>query len=597
MNVETLLDLFEFATSTHRKPDALLEKKGEQYEPVSSEELREKAQLVAAGLISLGIKKKDRVALLSENRPEWLMADLGIMSAGAINVPLFPTLPPIQIRDLLLDCEPGALFVSTVHQLEGILSIAPELPSLRKIILIENIPDPPHPVISFHQLLASGAHYLRENPGIFEEIRHLVQADDIATIIYTSGATGIPKGVMLSHGNIVANVIGCAEAIYIDPSDLVLSFLPLSHIFERTVHYLMLYRGATIAYAANLESVAKNMTEVRPTVMAGVPRFYEKMHARIHDSIRTSSAFKRCLVGWALKVGKETNRYTYAKQPIPLGVRLQRVLANVLVFSKLKQKLGGKLRFFISGGAPLAAELADFFFLSGILILEGYGLTETSPVIAVNRPTNFKFGSVGLPLANVDLSIAPDGEILTRGPAVMKGYYGKPEETREAMADGWFHTGDIGRIDEEGFLIITDRKKDIIITASGKNVAPQKIENLLKSNPEFLHVVVVGNRRPYLSALVVPDPNRLQETAQTLGVQGAPIHRLVQDPKIYQHTMQQIQAAGTGLASFEQIKQVILLDHDFTIEGGELTPTMKVRRRQVETKYKEQIDQLYREAE
>ena len=593
MNVETLVDLFEYATQTHRKSNTFLTKRAGQYEPVPAEEVREKVYLVGAGLVSLGVKKRDRIGLLSENRPEWAIVDFGILWAGAINVPIFPTLPVAQIRDLLLDCEPRVLFVSNVKQLENILSIAGDLPSLEKIIILEGIAGPSHPVTSFTQLLESGARFLKGNPGMVEEYRRQIRPDDIASIIYTSGATGIPKGVMLSHGNIISNVLGCAEAISIDHSDLALSFLPLSHIFERTVDYLMLYRGASIAYAENVETVAENMLEVRPTLVACVPRFFEKMYARIQETMQASSPLRRGLMSWALKVGRQFNHSTRANRRVPVLLRLQKGVAEILVFSKLKKKLGGRLRFFISGGAPLAPELAEFFFSAGILILEGYGLTETSPVIAVNRPAQFKFGTVGPPLHNVSIKIAADGEIWTRGPAVMKGYYGKETESRDVMQDGWFHTGDIGVLEKDGFLKITDRKKDIIITATGKNVAPQKIENLLKSNPHFLNVVVVGNKRPFLSALIVPNPAKVKQAAKALGLQSSDYGKLIHDPQIYQHYMGQIQRLATDLAPFEQIKRIVLLENDFSIEKGEMTATMKVRRRIVEDKYRDLIEQIY----
>ncbi len=597
MRVETLVDLFEYATQTHQKNNTFLTKRAGKYEPVSAEEVREEVHFVAAGLVSLGIQNNDRVGLLSENRPEWMVADFAILCAGAITVPLSPTLPFAQIRELLFDCEPRVLFVSNLTQLDNILSIGSELPSLQKIILLENRAGLSHPVLSFNQLVASGAHFLQRNPGLVEEFPRQVQPKDIASIIYTSGATGIPKGVMLSHGNIVANVLGCAEAITIDHSDVALSFLPLSHIFERTVDYLMFYRGATIAYAESVETVAKNMLEVRPTVVACVPRFFEKMYARIQDTMAASSPLRRWLMSWARNVGRQFNQATYATRRVPVFLKLQKGLAEILVFSKLKHMLGGRVRFFISGGAPLAPELAEYFFSAGILILEGYGLTETSPVIAVNRPSQFKFGTVGLPLHNVSIKIAPDGEILTRGPAVMKGYFGQEAESRDVMEDGWFHTGDIGEIEKEGFLKVTDRKKDIIITASGKNVAPQKIENLLKSNPHFLNVVVVGNRRPYLSAIVVPNPARVKQSAQALGLLTSDYEKLIQDPQIYRHYMREIQKSGVDLASFEQIKRIVLLAEDFSIEKGELTATLKIRRRVVEEKYKDLIAQVYNEAE
>ena len=593
MNVETLVDLFEYATQIHPKPNTFLTKRAGNYESVSAEEVREKVHLVAAGLVSLGIKQNDRIVLLSENRPEWAISDFGILFAGAINVPIFPTLPFSQIRELLLDCEPGVLFVSSLKQLDNVLSITSDLPSLQKIVLLENRAGLSHPVISFDQLLASGAHYLQLNPELLEELRGQVGPENIASIIYTSGATGIPKGVMLSHGNIVANVLGCAEAISVDPSDLVLSFLPLSHIFERTVDYLMLYRGATIAYAENVETVAENLLEVRPTLVASVPRFFEKMYAKIQETRQSSSPLRQGLMSWALGVGQRSNQYTLSNRALPIFLRIQAGLAEMLVFSKLKRKLGGRLRFFISGGAPLAPELAKFFYAAGILILEGYGLTETSPVITVNRPSQFRFGTVGLPLHNVSIRIAPDGEVLTSGPAVMKGYYGKEAETRDVMEEGWLHTGDIGVIEKGGFLKITDRKKDIIITASGKNIAPQKIENLLKSNPHFLNVVVVGNRRPYLSALVVPNPAKVKQVAESLGIHTSNYGTLIQNPHLYQYYMGQIESVAADLASFEQIKRIILLEDDFSIEKGEMTATMKIRRRIVEEKYQKVIEQIY----
>ena len=593
MNAETIVDLFEHAVQTHRKPNTFLTKRAGRYEPVSADEVRKKVYLVCAGLASYGIKKGDRVALLSENRPEWAINDLGILYAGAINVPVFPSLPAAQIRDLLLDCKPRAILLSNAIQLEKILSIARQVDSLEIIVFFEGNEKEPPPIISFTQLLASGARQLQENPGLLEECRRHIRPEDIASIIYTSGTTGIPKGVMLSHGNIVSNVHGCAEAIRIDSSDTALSFLPLSHIFERTADYLMLYRGATIAYAENFETVAQNMLEVRPTLVACMPRFCEKIYARIEEARKTSPPLKQQLMSWALGVGRRCNQFTLNKKHVPKLLSFKRTLAERLVFSKLKQRLGGRLRFLISGGAPLDQELAEFFFAAGILILEGYGLTETSPVIAVNQPAQFKFGSVGPPLSNVDVKIAPDGEILTRGPAVMKGYYENEADTREALKDGWFHTGDIGSIDEEGFLKITDRKKDIIITASGKNVAPQKIENLLRSNSHFLNIVVVGNKRPYISALVVPNPERLKHVAKELGLQTSDYVELVHLPQVHKHFMEEIQRLTPDLAPFEKIKKIALLESDFSIENGEVTPTLKIRRRVVESKYKNLIDQIY----
>lgn len=593
MATETLVDLFEHACAAHPKPNALMAKRNGVYQPISSAEVREKVRQLAAGLAKLGVQKGDRVALISENRPEWAISDLAMLSIGAINVPMYTTLPAAQICDLLKDSEAKMVIASNTIQVQKVLSILSQVSSLRKIILIDDEPDLGDKVLPLSQVLASGQQTLKEQPALFDSLRREVKAEDVASIIYTSGTTGVSKGVMLTHRNIVSNVLDCEEAIDARDSDSALSFLPLCHIFERTVDYLMLYKGATIGYAESFDAVPQNLQELRPTVVASVPRFFEKMYARMQEAIKASPPRKQGIMQWAISVGKDRNQRSLNRQPIPLTLRLQHAVADRLVFAKLRQKLGGRIRFFISGGAPLDKELAEFFFSVGVLILEGYGLTETSPVISVNRLNAFKFGTVGKRLRRVEVKIAEDGEILTRGPSVMIGYYKREAETREALAGGWFHTGDIGQLDEEGFLSITDRKKDLIVTASGKNVAPQKLEGLLKTSPYFVNVVAIGNKRPFVSALVVPNRDKITEIAKQQGLSPEPYTDLLRSDRIKQVLVQRIQEATPDLASFERIKRIELLDKDFSIDAGELTPTMKVRRRFVENKYKDLIDQIY----
>lgn len=593
MSLETLVDLFEEACNTYRKPDALMYKREGRYRPISSSEFREQVTHFAAGLTKLGIQKGDRIALLSENRPEWAIADLGILSIGAINVPFYPTLPAAQVCELLNDSGSRMVIVSTRLQREKIASLAGCVGSVEKVIVMDPGGATTSDTLTFSAVLELGKQYFQENQPAVEGLRRQVKADDVASIIYTSGTTGTPKGVMLTHRNIVTNVQDSAEAFSLVSSDLTLSFLPLCHIFQRTVDYLMMHVGVTIAYGEGFDAVPQNLQEVRPTVVATVPRFFEKLHARINEAMKSSPPLKRRLMKWALAVGREHSRLLLAKRHVPATLKLRHALADRLVFAKLRQKLGGRLRFFISGGAPLDKELADFFFSVGVLILEGYGLTETSPVIAVNRNDDYRFGTVGKVLRHVEVKIAQDGEILTRGPSVMLGYYKKEAETREALGGGWFHTGDVGKLDQEGFLKITDRKKDLIVTASGKNVAPQKIEALLKRNSYFLNVVTIGNKRPFVSALVVPNSEKIKSQAKELGLDDASYSDLIRTPQIKQFLLDQIHASTPDLAPFEQVKRIEVLEKDFTIDSGELTPTMKIRRRFVESKHKDLIDRIY----
>ena len=596
MAPQTIIDLFEEAVTRKSRPDALLVKREDGFQPLSSEEVRSQVQGVVAGLMTLGVEPGDRIALLSENRPEWLVSDIAILSAGAIDVPVYPTLPSNQIEGLLNDAGVKIIILSTTEQLEKIKELQSKVPSLQTIVVMDLEEPESDSLRSFNSLQDQGRQAWQRDPAGYLKVRQGIGPQDVATIIYTSGTTGPPKGVMLSHANIVANVLELCGVLDFDHKDRVLSLLPLSHIFERVAHYLMFYCGVSIAYAESIEKVPLNMQEVQPTVVACVPRFFEKLYDRVMESRQLSSGLKRMLSDWAFGVGERHTRHILQGTTPPPGLAFQRFLASKIVFAKLQQRLGGRLRFFISGGAPLDPSLAEFFLSAGILILEGYGLTETSPVIAVNQPNRFRFGTVGQPLPGLEVRIADDGEVLTRGPSVMLGYYNRPEETREVIKEGWFHTGDVGHLDPDGFLKITDRKKDLIVTAGGKNVAPQPIERLLKASPVLLNAVVLGDKRPYLCALVVPNAETITDYARDQGLSFGSYGELLQSPRIREFLMNAVEKSTAGLASFETVKKVIPVEKDFTIEDGELTPTLKVKRRIVEKRFKNEIEALYAES-
>jgi long-chain acyl-CoA synthetase len=562
---------------------------------LSYRELAERVQAASIGLRDLGIADGDRVAILSENRPEWAITDYACLAARCTDVPIYPTLPARQAEYILRDSGAVAVLVSSAAQLEKVRSIRDRLPALRHVIAFDAGARAPG-VLAFDELLACG----RSGQARHSDWRaHALEAtpDDLATLIYTSGTTGDPKGVMLTHGNIASNVTTCVRLFRFVEGDECLSFLPLSHIFERMFgHYSMFYAGVVINYAGSIDTVAADMQERRPTMMAAVPRLYEKIFSRVLDSVRASPAPRRHIFAWARRVGEEWVERTLARAPIPPTLAMQRRLADVLVFSKLRARTGGRIRFFISGGAPLSAEIARFFGAAGMPILEGYGLTETSPVMAVNTFEHTKLGTVGRVIPDVEIRIAPDGEIVTRGPNVMRGYYGKPEATADAIdADGWFHTGDIGLIDAEGYLRITDRKKDLIVTAGGKNIAPQPIENLAKRSKFVSNAVMLGDRRPFPIMLVVPNPEPLRAWATRHSLPTDDIEWLVARPEVHTKIEREVRKTLRDLAQYEMPKKFLLLPRDFSVESGELTPTLKVRRRIVEERHKAAIESLYAE--
>jgi len=597
MAIRTLGDLFYHSVDTYGKPDHLRYKKEGSWRNVSSAELRTAVEELSMGLRALGVEKGDKVAILSENRPEWAMADLATLCAGAADVPVYATLTPPQVAYILNDSQSKVCFVSNAAQAGKLGQVKDQLKTVRQLIRMDEAPIPG--TLSFAEVREKGRAALLQDPQAVRRRAGEAGPEDLATLIYTSGTTGDPKGVMLTHSNLVSNVLASAQAFpQLGRDDVCLSFLPLCHSFERTAgHNFMLYAGATIAYAESVEAVPQNMQEVRPTLMSSVPRLYEKMYARVNEKVAGDPPLRQKIFRWALGIGREAFRHKVDRTSAGPLLALEHKIADLLVFRKIKERTGGRLKLFVSGGAPLAREIAEFFGAAGLLICEGYGLTETSPVITVNRPEWIKPGTVGIPLEGVEVKIAEDGEILTRGPHVMKGYFGKPEATAEAIdKDGWFHTGDIGVLDKDGFLVITDRKKDILVTSGGKNIAPQPIENRLKTNPFFAEVVMIGNRRNFAAALVVPNFETLGKWAKEKGVADGSREDLVVRPEVVAHYQKLVADLLPDLAQFEKIKRVALLPRELTLEAGELTPTLKVKRRVVEEKYKSLIDQMYQGA-
>ncbi len=555
----------------------------------------------AANLAALDLKLGERVAILAENRPEWFLADLACLSAGLVDVPIYPTSPAHDVEALLARSSSRALFVSSVEQWRKIEPLLPRLPLLRHVFRFDDGGDfGPRPPIAFSALAAvrsGGEEEVETPPAVVRERLAAITRDDLATLLYTSGTTGEPKGVKLSHGNLLSNCEAVLEHIEVGPGDKTLSFLPLSHSFERTAgHYALLMAGGEIAYATSHEKVAAEIREVRPTLVLGVPRFYEKVRARILGALERAPRYRRMLFDFALRVADEiaAQRSSGNGSHLPMKLRFRHELAERLVFSLLRRRLGGRLRFFVSGGAPLDPEIVAFFARLGLPVVEGYGLTEASPVVACNRPGRIKAGSVGEVLPGVSVTIAEDGEILVRGPNVMQGYLDDPEATAQVVApDGTLRTGDVGHLDDEGFLFVTDRKKDLIIGSGGKNVAPARVEGFLKRHRAIGDVCLVGDRKPYLVALIVPDETALKTLVAERGVSWSSRDAMLAHPDVRAIFEQAVERANDELAPPERVRRFALLREPFSQQNQELTPTLKVRRRVVEERYRALIDRLY----
>jgi long-chain acyl-CoA synthetase len=588
----TLCDIF-LSAATGGKPDVQLWKVAGAWKPISAADFGFTVRALSLGLNSLGIQPGDRVAILSENRPEWAMADFATLCAGAWSVPIYPTLPANQIAPLLNDSGAKAIVCSTLEQLGKILTIRAQCGKLDHVILIEGNPPGEPGYMTFHAVVDRGRPTLEMSPNVFEQRVARVRPDDVATIIYTSGTTGEPKGTMLTHGNFVSNVLNACQVVPFLSEGCALSFLPLSHVFERMIDYSYFHKKLTVAYAESIEKLGANLQEVKPVCFAAVPRIYEKVQARILANVEAGPGWKKKLFQWAVRVAAERLPYLEKGEALPAGLARKARIADALVFKKIRARLGGRFRFAVSGAAPLSRSLAEFFIGAGVQIYEGYGLTETSPVICVNGPGRWRLGTVGRAIPGVEVKIAGDGEILTRGPHIMKGYFNKPQATAEAIdQEGWFHTGDIGQLDKDGYLSITDRKKDLIVLAGGKKAAPQPIENELKKSPFVSLPIVIGDRQKFLAALVVPDFEKLKEWAAA-GGKTVNWQHLDADPDVRRLFQREIDAYNADKPHHEQIRAFAVLSSDLTIEDGSITPTLKVKRRILESRYHDLIDGMY----
>ena len=600
----TLIRIFLDSVVRHPKPALFMRRVEDQagagqWEPLSSERARADVESFALGLAGLGVRRGDRVALLSENRYEWPITDLATVGQGAVTVPIYPTLTPAQSRYILDNAEARVCVVSGAAQLEKLLSVGSSLPAISTIIVMD-LPQPAGPPASDPRLrawsavLADGARRRAADPNGFRALADATRPGDLATIIYTSGTTGEPKGAMLTHDNIASNVEACLEVVELRPTDSCLSFLPLCHIFERMAGlYAMLAAGCTIAYARSIDTVAADAQEVRPTILCGVPRFFEKVYARVMENAATQPPLRRAIFDWGLRVGQRVARLRFQGKTAGLGLGFVATLADRLVGTKVRARVGGRIRLCISGGAPLGPKVMEFFFAIGIPIVEGYGLTETSPVIALNVPGRERPGAVGPPVPKTEIRFGDEGEILVRGPGVMQGYYRNEEATRAALRDGWFHTGDIGKLDAEGNLVITDRLKDLLVTAGGKKVAPQPLEAKLKTSRWVNESVMLGDSRPYCVALLVPNFANLEHHAKEHGWPSSSRQELLASGAVHALYQGLVDELNAGLAPFETIKRFELLDRDLSAEQGELTPTLKVRRKIVSQRFAGLIEGMY----
>lgn len=565
-----------------------------QWVPVTYRQTGEAVREIAGGLMALGLSRGDRSAILSSTRLEWVLADIGNIVGGFITVPIYPSSMPEQVEYILSHSGSRVVFVEDEAQWEKVAQVRGRLPALAAVVLLDGSAAGREGTIDLASLRKAGAAHLAVDPDAIDRRTEEIGPDDDLTIIYTSGTTGPPKGVVTRHRNYAFIVSSCLEAVPIRKGQTILHFLPLAHSLGRLEHFLSFDAMMVSAFARSIQTVADDLAAVRPEIMFSVPRLYEKFYARVAAKVEEEGGVKRKIFQWALRVGGEVSRRKQRREPVRGLLAVKARFAERLVFAKIRERLGGRLAFFVSGGAPLAPEIAEFFHAMGILILEGYGMTENSTVTAVNRLDHYKFGTVGKPLPGTEVRIAEDGEILIRGGHVFKEYFHDPQATAEAVdAEGWLHSGDVGTLDEDGFLRITDRKKDIIVTSGGKNIAPQNIENLLKTDPLISQAFVYGDRRKYLTALITLAPEEIGRWARENGLSDTDPALLARHPRVEAIMRQRVDALNRRLASFEQVKKFVLLGTDFSQETGELTPTLKVKRKVVTAKYGALLDALY----
>jgi len=595
---QTLAELFVQAASKHDRSDALTYKRDGVWQHISSQKMIERIGRVALGLYSLGLRKGDRVAVLATNSPEWILTDAACQFAAVLDVPIYPTLAANSVRYILDDSGARVLVIEDLAAYERVRVEIAQCDSIEKFVFFDNAGVDIDKAMSFAELEERGRELAEDQPELLNSLMGSTSRDDIATIIYTSGTTGEPKGVMLTHANIISNVFDAGEEYDFSEDDVSLSVLPLCHIFERTGMYLYILNGMAVHYAESIEKIPDNLQEVRPTIFIGVPRIFEKVYARARLKAARSNKIREGIFDWAIAVATEFSLISDRDGPIPLALSIKHSLADKLVYRKLRDFFGGRLRACITGGAALSDDIYLIFTGAGITIYQGYGLTETSPVISSNNPQSGRLGTVGKAIRNVEIRIAHDGEIEARGPGVMAGYYNKPEATREAFTDnGWFRTGDIGEIDEDGFLRITDRKKELLKTSGGKYIAPSHIEQMIRSSKFISQVVLIGDGRKFPSALIVPNFEMLESYADHKALDLKTPAEFCSDARIIDLIERQIAQHTTGLSQYEKVKKFVLIENEMTVDGSELTPTLKVRRRIIDQKYKSVIDKMYDDAE
>ena len=591
MEYRSVFELLREGVDKNRDRVAYRYKSGGTWHDVTWGEHWAMVRAVAKGLIALGVAKADRVSILGQTRLEWVQADFGIGACGAVTVGIYPSNLGPDCAYIVNHSESAVIFVEDQEQLDKLMEVRSEIPRVTHFIRFDGPGDPANNVVSWKEFLGEGASVTDEQ---LEQRAGEIQPDDLASLVYTSGTTGVPKGAMITHGNLLATSASATGSLYIEPYFVTLLFLPLAHVFARLIVYVTMRTCVTLAFAESLAVVAANLKEVRPHFIASVPRVFEKVYGKITSDVAEAGGIKEKLFNWAIGVGRQVSALQQANRPVTGFLKLKHALANKLVFQKIQAALGGRLVYAISGAAPLNKEIGEFFHACGILILEGLGMTENTSFTNVNRFDRNKFGTVGPPGPGIEMKLADDGEILFRGENVMKGYYKSPDETAETIdADGWLHTGDIGEIDEDNYLKITDRKKDLIITAGGKNVAPQRIERILRTSQYISQVVAIGDKRKFIAALVTLDPEAIHTWAEQKGITYADVSELAKNPEVVKLIGREIEEKNDQLASFESVKTFRILPRDLSIEEGELTPTMKTKRKVVLDKYADLVEELY----
>ena len=591
MNYGTLPSRFLNAVDKLPNPRAQMVRRDGRWDSISSQEFLRRVAGLSTAFVELGVKPGDRVGLFSANRPEWPAADFAINGAGAVTVPIYFNESPDRMTYILKHCGAKVIFVAGAPQLKKLLGVRGNLPELEQIIVADGGAGLPIECLRYETLIAGST---AADISAYRSRASQVLPGQLASIIYTSGTTGEPKGVMLTHTNFCSNVTDVGDDFRLDPAvDVALSFLPLAHIYGRTLDYIHIFQGAPVAYVESVDAVAQALLEVHPSVTAAVPRFFEKIYVRLMEQGSKTTGIKRLIFDWAMKIANHSVHWRASRGHASIAVKLQWLVANLLVYKKIRAGHGGRLRIISSGGAPLSKELAEFFWAVGVPIYQGYGLTETSPIVSTNYPLN-RVGSSGNPIANVQVRIAEDGEIQVKGPCIMQGYYKNPEATREVLSqDGWFSTGDIGHLDADNYLYITDRKKDLLKTAAGKFVAPQPIENALKTSPYILNAIVVGDKRKFVAALLVPNAATVSAKAAEQGITFASNAEIAAHPWVHTLLDAEVKRLTVHLAQYESIKRFALLPDDFTFDNGSLTFTLKLKRRVVEQKYHHVIESLY----